>query len=123
VKKRPELLLRIALGLLAALLLSSVAEAQSSETAPTYKITPVISKIKFNVKASISLEGTFEKWDATLVFASPDPSTGSLDIKIQADSVSTGSESKDNKLKSDECFDVKEHPYQPVAEVAGFLQG
>jgi polyisoprenoid-binding protein YceI len=51
----------------------------------------VVIKIKFNVKASIPLEGTFEKWDATLAFTSTDASTGSLEIKIQADSVNTGS--------------------------------
>jgi polyisoprenoid-binding protein YceI len=99
------------MGLLATLLFYSVAGAQPSQTAPTYKITPVTSKIEFNVKASIPLEGTFEKWDATLSFTSTDPSTGVLDIKIQADSVNTGSESKDNKLKGEDCFNVKEHPY------------
>ena len=70
-----------------------------------------MSKIKFNVKASIPIEGTFEKWDATLAFTSTDASTGSLDIKIQADSVNTGSKSKDNRLKGKNCFNVKEHPY------------
>jgi polyisoprenoid-binding protein YceI len=97
--------------MLASLLFSSVTEAQSSPGAPVYKITPVMSKIEFNVKASIPLEGTFEKWDATLAFTSTDASTGSLDIKIQADSVNTGSKSKHNRLKGKNCFDVKEHPY------------
>jgi polyisoprenoid-binding protein YceI len=105
------MVLRVALSLLVTLLFASVAEAQSQQGAPSYKITPVTSKIKFNVKASIPIEGTFEKWDATLAFISTDASTGSLDIKIQADSVNTGSESKDKKLKGEECFDVKEHPY------------
>jgi polyisoprenoid-binding protein YceI len=102
---------RVVLGVLAILLLTSAIRAQSSQEAPTYKITPVVSKVRFNVKASIPMEGTFEKWDATLAFTSTDVSTGSLDIKIQADSVNTGSKSKDNKLKGDRCFDVKEHPY------------
>jgi polyisoprenoid-binding protein YceI len=110
-KKRPQLALRIVLCLLVTLMFSSATKAQSSQEAPTYKITPVISKVKFNVKASIPLEGTFEKWDATLAFTSTDPSTGTLDIKIQADSVNTGSAAKDKKLKGDGCFDVKEHPY------------
>jgi polyisoprenoid-binding protein YceI len=101
----------IVLSLLATLLCSSAIEAQSSQGAPIYKITPEISKVRFNVKASIPIEGTFEKWDATLAFTSTDASTGSLDIKIQADSVNTGSEAKDKKLKGDSCFDVKEHPY------------
>jgi polyisoprenoid-binding protein YceI len=62
------------------------------------------------VKASVSLVGTFEKWDSTLTFTSTDVSTGVLDIKIQADSVTTGSGMKDGKLKSKDFFDVKENP-------------
>ena len=110
-QKSQEFVLRIVQSLLATLLFSHPTVAQSPQGAPTYKITPVASKIEFNVKASIPLEGTFEKWDATLAFTSTDVSTGSLDIKIQADSVKTGSEAKDNKLKGEECFNVKEHPY------------
>ena len=56
------------------------------------------------------LVGTFDKWDATLTFTSPDVTTGVLDIKIQADSVNTGSGMKDGKLKSKDFFDVKEDP-------------
>jgi polyisoprenoid-binding protein YceI len=62
------------------------------------------------VKASVKLVGTFTKWDATLTFTSPDVTTGVLDIKIQADSVSTGSGMKDGKLKSKDFFDVKQDP-------------
>jgi polyisoprenoid-binding protein YceI len=62
------------------------------------------------VKSSVSLEGDFEKWDATLTFASPDVSTGVLDIKIQAGSVNTGSGFKDDKLKSKDFFDVTKDP-------------
>jgi polyisoprenoid-binding protein YceI len=71
----------------------------------------VTSKIPFNVKASIPIEGTFAQWNETLIFTSTDASTGSLDIKIQADSVHRGSEHKDNRLKGDNCFDVKKYPY------------
>jgi polyisoprenoid-binding protein YceI len=39
----------------------------------------------------VALEGTFDKWDASLNFSSPDYAAGVLDIKIQADSVNTGS--------------------------------
>jgi polyisoprenoid-binding protein YceI len=90
---------------------SSVTQAQSSQGAPVSKITPVVSKITFYVKSSVDLEGYFEKWDATLVFTSTDASTGVLDIKIQADSVNTGSKSKDSKLKGEHCFDVEKDPY------------
>lgn len=101
----------IMLGLLVLLLFSPVTEAQSSKGAPVYKITPVVSKITFFVKASVSIDGTFDKWDASLKFTSPDVSTGVLDVKIQADSVNTGSGFKDDKLKSKDFFDVKTDPY------------
>jgi polyisoprenoid-binding protein YceI len=84
----------------------SVSRAQ----APVFKITQEDSSITFFVKASVALEGTFQKWDATLTFTSPDISTGVLDIKIQADSVNTGSGMKDGKLKSKDFFDVKDNP-------------
>jgi polyisoprenoid-binding protein YceI len=95
------------LFLIASAMLPSVAQAQ----APVFKITPEESKIDFSVKASVSLEGKFEKWDATLTFPSTDVSTGVMDIKIQADSVSTGSGMKDGKLKSKDFFNAKDDPY------------
>ena len=92
-------------------LFSPVVQAQSSKGVPVYQITPVQSKIDFSVKASIALEGAFEKWNATLTFTSDDVSTGVLDVKIQADSVNTGSHMKDDKLKSKDFFDVKKDAY------------
>jgi len=107
---------RILLGLIVSSALSGVTLAQSSAAssptgAPVYKITPVVSKVDFGVKASVSIEGTFEKWNASLVFKSADLSTGVLDVKIQADSVNTGSGFKDDELKSDKFFDAKNDPY------------
>jgi polyisoprenoid-binding protein YceI len=54
--------------------------------------------------------GTFDKWDATVTYTSADVTTGVLDIKIQADSVNSGSGMKDGKLKSRDFFDVKHDP-------------
>jgi len=88
----------------------AVLPSPSRAQAPVFKITQEDSSIKFFVKASVALEGTFEKWDATVNFTSPDISTGVLEIKIQADSVNTGSGMKDGKLKSKEFFDVKDNP-------------
>jgi polyisoprenoid-binding protein YceI len=78
--------------------------------APIFKISTADSTIKFSVKASVPIEGTFDKWDATLTFTSTDPKTGMLDIRIQAASVNTGSGMKNDKLKSDDFFDVKDNP-------------
>ncbi len=95
------------LCILAAGILPSLSRAQD---APVFVITPEASKVTFFVKASVALEGTFEKWDATLVFTSPELSTGVLTVKIQAASVDTGSGMKDGKLKSKDFFNVEKDP-------------
>jgi polyisoprenoid-binding protein YceI len=91
---------------LSAVLLPSPARAQ----APVFEVTPTSSQIKFHVESSMDLTGNFDKWKSTLVFTSPDVSTGVLDIEIQADSVNTGSGMKNGKLKDKDFFDVKEFP-------------
>jgi len=85
--------------------------AQDTAGVPVFKITPVKSTIKFNVKASVPIEGTFEKWDATLTFTSTAVESGVLDVKIQAASVNTGSGMKDGKLKSKDFFNADQDPY------------
>jgi polyisoprenoid-binding protein YceI len=75
-----------------------------------FEVTPVESKVSFDVEASVAIQGTFDKWKATLTFASTDVSTGVLDIEIQADSVDTGSGMKNGKLKGKNFFDVKNNP-------------
>jgi len=93
-------------GFLVAVVLSVPGRAQ----APVFKVTPVVSTIRFSVKASVAIDGTFDKWDANLTFPSTDATAGVLDIKIQAASVDTGSGMKDDKLKSEDFFDVKQDP-------------
>ena len=104
--RRPRCMRSVVLCLLAFAALPSL----SQEPLPVFAITLEDSKITFYVKASVALEGTFDKWDAAMTFTSPDVTTGVLDIKIQAESVNTGSGMKDGKLKSKDFFDVKEDP-------------
>ncbi|HSZ00991.1 MAG TPA: YceI family protein [Terriglobales bacterium] len=94
------------LCLLASAMFPSLSRAQ----VPVFKFTTEDSSVKFAVKASVAINGTFDKWDATLTFASTDVSTGVLDIKIQADSVNTGSGMKDGKLKSKDFFNADQDP-------------
>ena len=91
-------------------LASAALPSLSQEPLPVFAVTPAESKITFYVKASVALEGTFDKWDAAITFTSPDVTTGVLDIKIQAESVNTGSGMKDGKLKSNDFFDAKQNP-------------
>jgi len=97
--------------LLASSLFAPVIPAQDASGVPVFKITPVKSTIKFAVKASVPIEGTFDKWDATFTFPSTAAESGVLDVKIQAASVNTGSGMKDGKLKSKDFFDAEQDPY------------
>ena len=98
------------LCLLASALLPSLSRAQAPEGVPVIKITQEESSIKFSVKASVAIDGTFDKWDATVTMTSPDVDTAVLDVKIQAASVNTGSGMKDGKLKGKDFFDVEHDP-------------
>ena len=93
--------------LLVSVVLPSVGRAQG---APVFAITPAESSITFKVEASVAIQGTFDKWDATLTFTSPDVTTGVLDVKIQAATVDTGSGLKDGTLKGKDFFDVDQNP-------------
>ncbi len=98
------------IALLCLLVCTLLSAATPATDVPVVHITHHDSTIKFSVKASVALEGKFDKWRSTLVFTSPDVTTGVLDIKIEADSVDTGSGMKNGKLKSEKFFDVKNYP-------------
>jgi polyisoprenoid-binding protein YceI len=93
--------------LLASVGLPSLSRAQEG---PVFAILRADSSIAFNVKASVAIQGTFDKWNATLIFASPDVTTGVLDVKIQAATVDTGSGLKDGTLKGEDFFNVDQNP-------------
>jgi polyisoprenoid-binding protein YceI len=99
-------LVLVILCLMAFCALPSASHAQ----VPVYEVTPVESTIKFGVESSVPIKGTFDKWDASMKFSSADVRSGVLDIEIEADSVDTGSGMKNNKLKSQDFFDVKDSP-------------
>jgi polyisoprenoid-binding protein YceI len=101
---------RTLLAFIVSVLFSSAALAQAPAGVPVFAITPVQSQIKFAVDASVSIAGTFDQWNASLTFGSPDVSTGKLEVEIQAASVDTGSGMKNSKLKGSDFFDVKNNP-------------
>ena len=109
------------LCLLASGALPSPSRAQE---APVFKIMTEDSSVKFAVKSSVAVNGTLDKRDATLTFASTDATSGVLDIKIQADSVNTGSGTTKQSLISAvrhpslaaEFFDLTEHSKSPFLQ-------
>ena len=105
--KRKKMWPGIGLVLLLAL---SAFPAVSRAQVPVFETIKADSSIKFSVKASVPIAGTFDEWDSSATLTSPDLASAVLDIKIQANSVNTGSGMKDGKLKSKDFFDVKENP-------------
>jgi polyisoprenoid-binding protein YceI len=97
------------LCLLVSTMLPTVSLAQ--DQVPVFTVKPEQTDVKFFVKASVAIDGKFNKWDATLTFASPAAESAVLDVKIYADSVNTGSDMKDGKLKSKDFFNAKDDPY------------
>ncbi len=95
------------LCILASAVLPSLSLAQE---VPIFAIAQEGSTITFNVDASVAIGGTFDAWNATLTFASPDVTTGVLDVEIQAATVDTGSGLKNGKLKGPDFFDVVQNP-------------
>ena len=94
-------------GLLALAIAPSAAVAE----APVFAVVPGSSSVTFKVvKASLPIQGRFQKWNSSLTLTSPDPSTAVFEINVEAASVDTGSGLKNGTLKGAEFFDVKNNP-------------
>jgi len=109
-RSRRSTLIRYLLASAACMMAFLASPPGSYAQVPTYEFTPVESSIKFGVASSVSIQGVFEKWDASIKFSSRDIRSAVLDIEIEAGSVNTGSHMKDNKLKGKDFFNVKESP-------------
>lgn len=97
-------------GILCLLAFAVIPPVSKAQTAPVFEIERGESWIKFDVKASTKISGKFDEWDAKLTFATPDETTGELEITIQAASVDTGSGMKNGKLKGKDFFAVEQNP-------------
>ena len=90
--------------------LTTSAGAQAPAAVPVFQVTPGESTITFHVNASVTIEGAFDQWRASLTFTSPAVESAVLDVQIQAASVNTGSDLKNNTLKGKDFFNVDEDP-------------
>src|SRR4030095_9714122 len=98
------------LCLVAFSLLTTSAGAQAPAAVPVFQITPGESTITFHVNASVTIEGTFDQWKASLTFTTSAVERAVLDVQIQAASVNTGSGLKNDELRSEKFFNVDADP-------------
>jgi polyisoprenoid-binding protein YceI len=99
---------RLLLVITAAIALSTSAFAQ----AKTWKIDPNHSAAQFSVRhmGISTVRGAFTKVSGTVAYDPADPSKTVIDAIIEANSVDTRVEIRDNDLRSDHFFDVAKYP-------------
>jgi polyisoprenoid-binding protein YceI len=81
--------------------------------AQSWKIDPNHSSIMFNAKHSgISfVNGRFEKFEATVEGGTPEDFTGAVvSFTAKVESINTGVAGRDKHLKTDDFFDMENHP-------------
>ena len=79
---------------------------------PTYQIDPVHSRVGFVTRhMTVSLiRGHFREYQGTVTTQGDDPGSAQVDLVIQAASVDTGMEMRDNHLRGDDYFAVEKYP-------------
>ena len=111
---------------IAAVAMSASAAAQTG----TWQIDPAHSSAQFSVRhlGVSTVRGAFMKVSGSAKYDAADPSKGSLDASIEASSVDTRVEMRDNDLRSPNFLDVAKYPTitfhskQTKARGAGKLQ-
>src|SRR6186997_1196670 len=77
----------------------------------TYKIDPVHSSINFKVRHFFSyVNGSFKKFEGTIAVDPDHPEKSSVTATIDAASVDTKNEKRDEDLRSADFFDVTKYP-------------
>jgi polyisoprenoid-binding protein YceI len=96
------------LSLLAVLLGGSLLTVQAADT---YKIDPVHSAISFKVRHFFSyVNGSFRKFEGTITVDPDHPEKSSVTATIDAASVDTKNDKRDEDLRSDHFFEVAKYP-------------
>ncbi len=116
-----ENMFRFVVTLLSALALAATAAAQAG----TWQIDPNHTAAQFAVKhlGVSTVRGAFTKVSGSAMYDPADPSKTSLEATIDANSVDTRVEMRDNDLRSPRFFDVQKYPtitfHSKHAKVAG----
>jgi|SRR5579862_49246 len=99
---------RIVLSVIVALGMATTAMAQAG----TWQIDPRHSSAQFSVRhlGVSTVRGAFTKVSGSANYNAADPSKGSLDATIEAASVDTRVEMRDNDLRSPNFLDVQKFP-------------
>lgn len=98
-------------GVAAALLLS-LAFAPSVLAEPiTFGVDTAHSGVAFKVRHFFTqVPGHFDDFDGTIVYDPENPASSTVELTVQAASIDTGNEDRDDHLRSPDFFHVEKHP-------------
>ena len=96
----------------AALALSALAAAASpAAAAVTYSVDKNHTDVSFQIRHMVSqVRGVFHDFTGTVVKDDANPAASSVEFTIQAASVDTGVDNRDNDLRSENFFEVTKFP-------------
>lgn len=78
-----------------------------------WQIDPAHTEINFTVRHMMisNVRGQFERFSGTVDFNEANPAQSSVNVQIEADSINTKQEQRDNHLRSADFLNAAEHPY------------
>ena len=94
------------------LLVCGILVSSDSSNASTYQIDPAHTQVIFKVKhlGISTVSGRFDDFEGAYNFDDANIENSSVEAKINAVSVNTNKEKRDNHLRSDEFLDVEKYP-------------
>ena len=83
----------------------------TTSDAATYQIDTVHSEMTFRIRHLMGrVFGAFTDWEGTLTVDPDDLSTLAVAVTVQTASINTFNEQRDDHLRTDDFFDVENHP-------------
>jgi len=78
----------------------------------TWQIDPAHSLVEFSVRHMMvsTVKGRFTRLSGTITDVAENPALSSVDVEIEAGSVTTGDDQRDGPLRSPDFFDVETYP-------------
>jgi polyisoprenoid-binding protein YceI len=97
--------------LIYALALALLAPALALAGAAVYKVDTDHSGVGFTIRHFVSnVPGRFKDFDGTLKYDKQNPAASSVELTVQAASIDTDNDDRDNDLRSPNFFDVAKFP-------------